>query len=395
MSVNRVMQSEREALEIKLRLLEEDFRVIQSGVNGAMRCHSQVDDLTVCVRSMEDSMRLAEAQRLRLQQEVMAGREAGQTMELAIVELSRMKDGMLGTLEESQHKLQHAMDIAEHQVREVEAHLQEQQHIASEELRRRLAAEEALRTIQIGIERGGASQAASERETSERSNLLRSEMLGLEEINNALKRELAMSETTRRHLEAGMSPGGQMVVGPGSPSHAQQMEDAMIRVQAMEEAMGKNHAETEALRRELVQLTGTLQDTVGQRDALQSQRDHLHNLLRARSGLNETALVAVAPPQLSPPHLSPPRKPSPVHASPRLDQLSPSGRASLLRAPSPTPPVPPAMPSFDDMDRNGDGVIDREEWQQAHEQANQVSDEGASRLQEAERFFRRNSPRRR
>jgi len=95
---NRVLIAEREGLELKLRMLEDDFRSIQSGVNGANRVAMMVEDLTFMCRGMEDKMRVMEAQRLRLHQEVMAGREAGETMELAIVELSRQTPPALGPL---------------------------------------------------------------------------------------------------------------------------------------------------------------------------------------------------------------------------------------------------------------------------------------------------------
>ena len=39
-------------MEIKLQMLEEDFKAIAAGVNGAQRVHMQVEDLTVLVLSL-------------------------------------------------------------------------------------------------------------------------------------------------------------------------------------------------------------------------------------------------------------------------------------------------------------------------------------------------------
>lgn len=297
-------------------MLEDDFRDIQCGVNGAMRTHNAVEELTAGGRALEDRMRVVEAQRLRLQQEVMAGREAGETMELAILELQRMKDGMHQTLEAGQHKVGLAMDMAERQVAESEALLHEAQVVAAEERRQRQKAEEAMRNHIINNERVSAHTAGHEREINEAKKHLMAEKISLEEMNGALKRELNLSETQRRHTEAESemqrrqleavacaNAAAPLALPSPTPVPGADSEELMIC-----------RVENDALRREVTSLTATLCD-------LSEEKDHMQGLLRATTGLTDGALGKIST-------AAPPRNP----ASPKL-QLSPGPRPSQVSTP--------------------------------------------------------------
>jgi len=278
---NHVLLSEREALEIKLKMLEEDFRCIQGGVLGAQRVHMQVEDLTILVRAMEDKLRVVEAQRLRLHQEVMAGREAGETMELAVVELNRMKDGMFETIHRGHDDLCHARDMQEGRIIDLDHGLQEAQNAFAEERRSRIAAEEEIRRIQIDIEQGGANTAGVERERMAEAKGLLADNMALKDMNSALQRELQASEHGRRQAEtvASTPPPFKALTAPmQAPTHSPPPLVMVGRLEAAAKEAGSRSSEIEALKQELGAVTNTLQ-------LVAEERDQLQGVVRAQSGL--------------------------------------------------------------------------------------------------------------